>query len=170
VWTLCFLFVTVSDCAGLYCAFFSSFMIFRYHITLNIIHTFFTFFFLKNWGVSYIWRIIHQFSNCPRGSLEKCKHIWSESSSHSNCKSTPTFQFSHCLTFLSFRYVQFSISFYPWKIILHIVVCRTIAKWWLCKQWPLLGNACNVHTCDNRRAVFSVGPCRGVIRGTKFRV
>jgi hypothetical protein len=25
-----------------------------------------------------------------------------------------------------------------------------------CKQWPLLGNACNIHVCNNRRTVFSV--------------
>jgi hypothetical protein len=36
------------------------------------------------------------------------------------------------------------------------VTHRPTAKWWLCKQWLLLGNACNIHTCNNRRMEFSV--------------
>jgi hypothetical protein len=39
-----------------------------------------------------------------------------------NYESTPKFQFSHCLTFLLFRYVQVSISFYSWKSILHMMM------------------------------------------------
>jgi hypothetical protein len=36
--------------------------------------------------------------------------------------SPPDFQFSHCLTFLLFRCVQFSISLYPWKSVLHMML------------------------------------------------
>jgi hypothetical protein len=49
------------------------------------------------------------------------------------------------------------------------VAYRPVAKRWLCKEWRLTGNARNKHVCNNIRAVFSVGPCRGVISGTKFR-
>jgi hypothetical protein len=38
----------------------------------------------------------------------------------------------------------------------HIVVYRPVAKQRLRKQWPLLGNACNIYACNNRRMVFSV--------------
>jgi hypothetical protein len=34
--------------------------------------------------------------------------------------------------------------------LVHIVAYRPVAKLWLCKQWPLLGNARNIHTCNNR--------------------
>jgi DNA-directed RNA polymerase beta' subunit len=54
------------------------------------------------------------------------------------------------------------ICYFPFKC--YVVTYRPVAKWWLCKQRPLLGNARN-----NRRTVFSVGPCRGDISGTKFR-
>jgi hypothetical protein len=45
------------------------------------------------------------------------------------------------------------------------VACRPVAKWLLCKQRPLLGNARN-----NRRTVFFVGPCRDLISGTALEL
>jgi hypothetical protein len=39
-----------------------------------------------------------------------------------NCESSPNFPFRHCLIFLSFRCVHFSISFYWWKSVLHMML------------------------------------------------
>jgi hypothetical protein len=44
----------------------------------------------------------------------------------------------------------------------NIVTYRPVAKRRICNQRPLLGNGHN-----NRGSVFSVGPCRGIISGTK---
>jgi hypothetical protein len=49
----------------------------------------------------------------------------------------------------------------------YILVYRLVAKRWLCKQRSLVGNARNIYACNNRRTVFSVGPCRGVISGAE---
>jgi hypothetical protein len=51
----------------------------------------------------------------------------------------------------------------------HTVAYRSVAKHWLCIQWPLLGNASSIHARSNRRTVFSMRPaprpflCNGVI-------
>jgi hypothetical protein len=42
---------------------------------------------------------------------------------------------------------------------LNIVAYRLVAKWWLCKQWPLLGNTRNIHTCNNR----TTGLCNPIL-------
>jgi hypothetical protein len=36
------------------------------------------------------------------------------------------------------------------NIVHHIVTYRPVAKRWLCKQRPLLGNARNIHSCNNK--------------------
>jgi hypothetical protein len=56
----------------------------------------------------------------------------------------------------------------------NIVAYRPVAKQSLGKQRPLLGNARNIHACDNRRTVFSMwstieGLYFGVVRaGSRF--
>jgi hypothetical protein len=77
-----------------------------------------------------------------------------------------------------------------WTYPVNTVVYRPFAKRWLCKQQPLLGNARNVHTCNNKTTglcylflgngsvnthttieyfwtrCFLFGPCKVVIRKT----
>jgi hypothetical protein len=47
-----------------------------------------------------------------------------------------------------------AFSTYSFNIRFNIVTYRLVAKRWLCKQRPLLGNARNIHARNNRRAMF----------------
>jgi hypothetical protein len=42
----------------------------------------------------------------------------------------------------------------------HILAYRPIAKRWLCKQRPMLGNARSIHARNKTGTVLPVGPCR----------
>jgi hypothetical protein len=53
---------------------------------------------------------------------------------------TPQFHFGHCMTFLSFRCVHFSVSFYPQKRILHDAKFKGCSVCWCIVQ--LVGIAC----------------------------
>jgi hypothetical protein len=54
-------------------------------------------------------------------------------------------------------------------VCVYIVAYRPVAKQWLSKQRPLLGNARNIHACSNRRTAFSMWPaprlllCNGAV-------
>jgi hypothetical protein len=49
------------------------------------------------------------------------------------------------------------------QIILHNVTYRPVAKRWLSKQRPLLGNSRNIHTRNMEELYFRCGPCQDII-------
>jgi hypothetical protein len=53
-------------------------------------------------------------------------------------------------------YFSWLSSVLPGKCWKNTVAYRPVAKRWLCKQRPLLGNARNIHARNNRRTVFSM--------------
>jgi hypothetical protein len=88
--------------------------------------TFFTFFphlkievCLKFEGVFISLQTVHGVAwKKPNINSSRVSHQATKSHPHTfNCESTPHFQFSHCLTFLPFSCIQFSISSYLWKSI-----------------------------------------------------
>jgi hypothetical protein len=44
----------------------------------------------------------------------------------------------------------------------HIVAYRPVAKWWVCKQRPLLSNGRSIHAHNSRKAVLSVWSVPGL--------
>jgi hypothetical protein len=119
--------------------------------------------FMNSWNCT--WANVLLITMCQVNSKSHC-HWRSVSQSWYRDPSGAHAQISSCFTVTalstwgalpdertSLSFVKFTVSV---SIRIYILAHIPVAKWWLCKQRPLLYNARNTHISNNRRTVVSI--------------